>query len=246
MCTLTVIPGDDGYHLGMNRDERLSRGLAAPPTRVNLDGSSAIYPRDSAGGTWIAANQRGFALALLNLNEVRQASEMPPNARSRGLIIPALISSSSLQGANQTFSQIDLTDTAPFRLVGVFPAEMKIQEWRWDRKSLESEVYGWEFRQWFSSSLSDAEASTLRGAACKSAWDEDGAGSLPWLRRLHASHVNGPGPFSVCVHRENVRTVSYTEITASKDRVECEYFSGSPCTMKTFESSVEIARRPLS
>ena len=43
--------------------------------------------------------------------------------------------------------------------------------------------------------------------------------SLAWMRRLHRSHVPAPGPFSICVHREDARTVSYTEIEAASGAV---------------------------
>ncbi len=65
MCTLSVVTRDDGYLLAMNRDERLTRGEALPPSIVDLAGTTAVYPRDGDGGTWVAANRHGLALALL-------------------------------------------------------------------------------------------------------------------------------------------------------------------------------------
>lgn len=248
MCTLTFIARDNGYYLAMNRDERMSRGVAEPPTLVDLGGSRSTYPRDHAGGTWIAANDHGVAFALLNWNDVQPPGTTPVASRSRGLVIPALVTFSSHHDVDETLNGLNLRDTLPFRLIGVFPGEAKIVEWRWEGKHLESEAYAWGSRHhyhWFSSSLSDKQASALRGATCEKAWDENDqdAGSLPWLRKLHASHANGPGPFSVCVHRENVATLSYTEITTSKGKVECNYFCGSPCTMTGFGSSVKIERK---
>jgi hypothetical protein len=248
MCTLTFIDRDNGYYLAMNRDERTSRGVADPPTLVDLGGSRSICPRDHAGGTWIAANEQGIAFALLNWNDVQPAGVPPTASRSRGLVIPALVSFSSHPDVDTALRRLDLKDTLPFRLIGVFPGEAKIVEWRLGGKCLESEAHSWDSRShyhWFSSSLSDKQASALRGAACENEWDENGAdaGSLPWLRKLHASHANGPGPFSVCVHRESVATLSYTEIVSSQEKVECNYFSGSPCTMTRFGCSVKIERK---
>jgi hypothetical protein len=140
--------------------------------------------------------------------------------------------------------RFDLGGIWPFRLVGVIPAEKKILEWGWNSKSLELEHYAWGTRHWFSSSLSDEQASALRGATCQRAWQQEDSGSLPWLRKLHASHANGPGPFSVCVHRENVETLSYTEFECSSRTLECRYFSGSPCTM--FEPGSTISLRLAS
>jgi hypothetical protein len=254
MCTLTIIPRDDGYHLAMNRDEQLSRGEAASPTRLNLgdvhtqgnQGSMAaapqhaVYPRDGAGGTWIAANDHGIALALLNWNDVAQPRT--EKTRSRGELIPSLIRLGSYQEIQAALRAPALQDIRPFRLVGVFPAEKAIGEWRWNQEKLDSQSRDWKPRHWFSSSLSDEQATEQRGAVCQIAWSESDAGSLPWLRRLHASHDSGPGPFSLCVHRENVKTLSYTEVGCGPEKIVCNYFSGSPCSMGRFERSLVVER----
>ena len=65
MCTLTIVPHEDGFQLGCNRDERLSRPAALPP-RVHVAGSLlALFPTDlPGGGTWIGVNERGLAVSL--------------------------------------------------------------------------------------------------------------------------------------------------------------------------------------
>jgi hypothetical protein len=68
---------------------------------------------------------------------------------------------------------------------------------------------------------------------------EADAGSTDWLRRLHGSHAGGDA-FSLCVHRESVSTVSYSEIQAADNRIRFRYFAGSPCTMRGFDSSLEL------
>jgi hypothetical protein len=242
MCTLSVVTHESGYYLAMNRDERLARGAATPPEITERAGSRAIYPRDPAGGTWIAANDRGIALALLNWNDVGQPGVEPATTRSRGHVIPSLIRERSLHDVQATFADQDLDVILPFRLVGVFPEQQEIWEWRWNLTQLESRSCGWETGNWFSSSLSDGRAQFLRGQVCRAAWEDAGAGSLPWLRKLHASHADGPGPFSLCVHREAVRTLSYTELTCTPDTVRCGYLSGSPCSMQRLERPLEIER----
>jgi len=111
---------------------------------------------------------------------------------------------------------------------------------------MESQFYDWKPQHWFSSSLSDEQASAQRGEVCAAAWNLEDAGSLPWLRRLHTSHANGPGPFSLCVHRENVGTLSYTEIVCTAEEVRCHYIDGSPCAMREVESVVTMERDPGS
>ena len=59
MCTLTFIPKPQGYLLGMNRDERLTREVALPPVAIRLQ-LPAVYPRESGGGTWIGSNAAGI------------------------------------------------------------------------------------------------------------------------------------------------------------------------------------------
>ena len=239
MCTLSVITRDDGYHLAMNRDERLSRGEAIPPSGVDLGRTTAVYPRDSAGGTWVAANNHGIALALLNWNDVPQPGT--EKTRSRGDVIPALIGSISQDEVQRALQKLDLQGIWPFRLVGVFPAEKRIAEWCWNQQKLELQFHDWKPRHWFSSSMSDKRATAERGAVCNAAWSMEDAGSLAWLRRLHASHA-GPGPFSLCVHREHVGTLSYTEISCGAEKIECWYSGGSPCTRQEFGHPVEVVR----
>ena len=67
------------------------------------------------------------------------------------------------------------------------------------------------------------------------------AGSVPWLRRLHASHAGDPGPFSLCVHRQDVETLSYSEVMVTAEYIQMGHFRGSPCTMAQIRS-IEIER----
>ena len=54
MCTLSWIPGQDGYALCFNRDERRTRAAASPPGLLAREGVQFIAPLDGeAGGTWV-------------------------------------------------------------------------------------------------------------------------------------------------------------------------------------------------
>jgi len=247
MCTVTFIPKRHGFYLGMNRDERIARGPATPPACLESACIAAIYPRDIEGGTWIGVNQFGVAFALLNWNDVALDSNIEKR-RSRGLLIPELLSCASLQQAQARIKKLDLSGTLPFRLVAVSTESRMIQQFQWDTRTLTTEARGWELRHWFSSSLSDQEAAAKRGETCQIAQRHSEAGSLAWMRKLHRSHLGGPGPFSICVHRKEVETVGYTELICTTDQVECRYSSGSPCLAETGLHSVEICAlpRPIS
>ncbi len=242
MCTVTFIPRREGYSLAMNRDERIVRGEALPPAvfeHGKVSAICAIYPRDIEGGTWIGGSAHGVSFALLNWNG---PGLMHRKTRSRGSLIPTLISADSSQDVHVTLSQMDLQGILPFRLVGVFPTEEGVWEWRWDQSSLECERLPWSPRQWCSSSLSDSKASLIRRTAFDQFMHEVDVGSVAWMRRLHASHDPGHGPFSVCVHRGDVKTVSYTEMICTPTQVRCNYFPGSPCRSDQLEHSVSTCR----
>jgi transport and Golgi organization protein 2 len=239
-----VHTGSDTYLMAMNRDEKITRGAGLFPEIHEFDNVRAIYPDGGDGGTWVATNEYGITFALLNWNDIAPRAIASVKTRSRGRVIPALIDSRSLWDLHGVFSVSNFTGMMPFRLVGVFPSEQEIWEWRWDATQVDFEVHAWESRHWFSSSLSDNRAKNARGAVCRSAQYESDAGSVPWLRRLHASHAGGPGPFSLCVHREDVKTLSYSEVIVTSEYIQMSHFRGSPCTMAQIQQihSIEIGR----
>jgi hypothetical protein len=228
MCTLTFIPKEKGYLAGMNRDELLTREIALPPRVFVKNGVRAVYPRESSGGTWIACNSNGVLFALLNWNRAGRGSSSEKN-KSRGAIIPELIDQRGSHGASRALEGLDLSDILPFRLIGIFEKEKTILEWRSNGNVLNFEGMDWAPKHWFSSSLSDRSAEEGRSMACAKAWHEPGAGEKEWLRNLHRSHVPAPGPFSVCVHRPDAATVSYTEVSCCEPQISMEYLGGNPC-----------------
>jgi hypothetical protein len=240
MCTLTVVTRNGTYLMAMNRDEKIARGAGFPPEIHEFEGTKAICPSDTDGGTWFATNDYGITLALLNWNTAAPHG-MEAKTRSRGRVIPAFIYSRSQSDLQQVFEVSNFEGMMPFLLVGVFPSEQTIWEWRWDSKQLRFQAHAWESRHWFSSSLSDRQADSLRGVVCRDAQNEPDAGSAPWLRRLHASHAGGPGPFSLCVHRDDVKTLSYSEVLVTPGHIQMGHFRGSPCTMAQVHS-IEIQR----
>src|SRR5881628_836132 len=107
MCTLTFVPTEDGYVVGMNRDEKLTRGRATPPKRSDLTGATALFPRERSGGTWIGCNSHGNLLALLNWNDVARPFASAA-VRSRGVLIPELIGGDDLADTRARFARLDL------------------------------------------------------------------------------------------------------------------------------------------
>src|SRR5437016_4696303 len=94
MCTLSFVPTAHGFRFAMNRDEKRSRERALPPSFVRLNGRRAIFPREPGGGTWIAVNDAGICLALINWHGI----EREPRGQivSRGVVVESLASCGSL------------------------------------------------------------------------------------------------------------------------------------------------------
>ena len=122
MCTVTVVPYDDGLRLVCNRDERLDRPAAIPPMDYVIRQRTAIYPRDPlGGGTWIGINDAGLAVALLNRNvDAAQPGDDRP-FRSRGLIIPRLLDASATAEAVDMAAGLNPALFKPFRLLVLQP-----------------------------------------------------------------------------------------------------------------------------
>jgi hypothetical protein len=242
MCTITLVPRGSGYHFAMNRDERLSREAAHPPEIVELDGVRAAYPYEpSTRGTWIAVNDIGITLAVLNWNfgVPRKLRE-----RSRGSLIPRIIGGRSFPDVERRLSSADFSGILPFRLFGVFPRQHLVCEWRWDRQLLRHELLPWQPRHWFSSGLSDEQADQNRGRITAAAWQESDAGTSEWIWRLHRSHQPEPGAFSICVHRDDAQTVSFTEIELEENKLMMRYRPGSPCASATSVNEVQLTLVP--
>ncbi len=226
MCTLSFAPAQSGYLLAMNRDERLARPEALPPATVALAELQAVYPHEPGGGTWIGVNGLAITFALLNLN-IGVQREM--KRVSRGTLIPHLLTSKNSDAADDRLRSLDLAGVLPFRLVGIFPQQRITIEWVWDLQAFSKKPHAWELDHWFSSGASDREAQRHRSEVCIQAARDPRKGTLSWLQDLHRSHAPERGAFSICAHRNDAGTVSYTEIVVTDHRIEMNYRPGPPC-----------------
>ena len=117
MCTLSVIPTTVGIRIAFNRDERRDRLPALPPSTHQLARRRAVYPVDPVGGgTWIGVNDRGIVAAVLNCTP-RLALPAPGASKSRGLIVPAILSTDDLEAAVGAAARIDPAQCALFTLI---------------------------------------------------------------------------------------------------------------------------------
>lgn len=227
MCTVSFVPRKNGYLLAMNRDEKRSRASGLPPARVVSGGREVICPTEPGGGTWIALNDAQTTFALINWYSVK--ASVKTHAVSRGVVVKSMAAEVSPAGTSLILAGLPLKQINPFRLIGIFGAQREICEWRWDLKTLSRERPPWNSQQWISSGFDEPEAQRARSKTFQVALGLKTAGSLAWLRRLHRSHAPFCGRFSICMHRTDAVTVSYTEVNVSSRRATMSHYNQTPC-----------------
>jgi hypothetical protein len=88
--------------------------------------------------------------------------------------------------------------------------------------------------------MSDRRAEAERGKACELTWRDGMEDAATWLRTLHASHIPEPGAFSVCVHRKDAATVSYTQVHCGDKELRMAYSVGNPCKARELPDPVRL------
>src|SRR4051812_25136028 len=119
MCTVSWShESDGGYQLLCNRDEKRTRKSAVAPGLRTAGGTRFIAPLDGDfGGTWIAVNEHGVSICLLNRYDTTARGWV-----SRGLLVLDLMGSSrSATEAVQSAARRYLSQFSPFTLVALQP-----------------------------------------------------------------------------------------------------------------------------
>jgi hypothetical protein len=231
MCTISFLPKSRGFYLVMNRDEKRDRFTGLAPAVVRLEAHRAIFPREPTGGTWISANEAGVCMALINWHRIKL--EPNNNVRSRGEVVRRLAGISTSSEISAAITKLPLRKLRPFRLIAIVPTENRVIEWRWNLNRLSKRKHPWKSRHWFSSGFDEATAEAERTRVCAALQGESSKRDLQWLRRLHRSHEPERGPFSICMHRRNATTVSYTEVAVSGLSIVMRYKDGPPCSRRS-------------
>ncbi len=225
MCTLSIIALDHpvtndraGFRVVCNRDEHRERSTASPPRwRTLPTGSRAIWPTDThSGGTWIGAAEHGLVLAVLNHYPTPGISVVGLSGlRSRGLMIPELISEPTAEAVAARVRDNDLEKYAPFRLVAIdtwggrdrLPRAAEI---RWNRTELAVSWTAGAALCFASSGLGDARAAPRLPLFREMVVD---AGATPERQDEFHRHTWPDRPeVSVMMSRTEARTVAVTRL----------------------------------
>ena len=103
----------------------------------------------------------------------------------------------------------------------------------WDRIALAVTPDAEETVPLISSAFEESQVAVKRRAEyARVAGDEPDAGKLI---AFHRSHENGPSAYSVCMHRPEAMTRSFTRVTVGAERITMVYHPGPPC--ETAESA---------
>jgi hypothetical protein len=231
MCTASLIElqgNTPGYRLVFNRDELRSRAPGEEPRWREFAGTRALAPLDpDSGGTWIAVNERGMTLAVTNVNP-RPAPVLPQasSLKSRGSIVPTLISSGSAHEAVASISDGQLGVFAPFRLLAIdlTPRGMRLVEGIWDRVKWRVIDHSALPVCFASSGLGDelvaGRLELFRACDVQTSKDQDAFHTHRWPTRPEVS---------VLMSRDDARTVSIT-------RVEVRKLDGSPDVQMAYKA----------
>ena len=218
MCTLAWGLVPDGWWLCFNRDEQRTRSVAEAPTYFRSGRSGGFYPRDpDGGGTWLAVSSKGYAVGLLN--------HYPNNAlhplighRSRGLVIPELLSVYSGTEALATLERMNLSPYPPFMLFTLDRAGLRLR--RWDGRVLQTSADAPSFLT--SSSFCPLDVAEWR----QKWWQQQGGSRLrsaetagKLLRQIHPTDT----AYGVTMDRTDARTVSQSEISVIHRRMTWIY-----------------------
>ena len=228
MCTVSWIHREDGYLLLFNRDELRTRRPASVPRIDSRNGVAFIAPLDGDhGGSWIAVNQFGLTLCLLNRFDDSPGA-ISRDYRSRGLLIRELIDCPELTVVSQRLSAESLDQYRPFTFVSVFNGQpAMLIEWTGQEKRIESNAE--RLMPIASSSLREGNVVPQRKQQFHEMAFERGRVDAELLFQYHRTHLPERGPTSVCMHRADARTVSLSAVTVTKKMVEFAYHPDSPC-----------------
>lgn len=236
MCTASWAPGPDGYTFCFNRDERRTRAPALDPAEREHDQVRYLAPLDGDfGGTWIAVTVHGLSFGLLNRYQ-SVVPEEPEAPLSRGLLIPAMVSAPDLLTVASRLEHVHTARFRPFTLIALAPGHAALLA-AWDGRQLRLQRHVASGLLLTSSAVDEPDVAGARSQAFTALPEITGAS----LETTHRSHLPERGPRSVCMHRPDAQTRSYTRVVVTPAHVALHHTEGPPCE-RAVPISLQLAR----
>lgn len=241
---MTWFPGVAGYELFFNRDERRLRRPATAPRIHEARGVRFVAPIDGDfGGSWLAVSERGLALAIQNgyTDTEDHAREPAAGYTSRGLLPQALIDGDSIEQVQERLAGLDLPRFRSFRLAMLEPGGSgALAEWLHGRLEFCAGIP--TAVPVVSSSFEPDHVVASRAAAFAETVPAGSADRRAAHLAYHAGHRPQRGAKSVCMHRPDARTVSFSHVIVDARCIRFRYVSDSPCRGAFVEPDAVLSR----
>jgi hypothetical protein len=224
MCTLSWQAHPDRLEILFSRDELHARTPARPPEVETLNGVRVLAPLDvQGGGTWLASNEAGLTVCLLNHYPDRWG---PGSWKSRGLLVRALSPLGNSHQVRDHLEGISLLEYPRFSLLA-FSTKGATARWLWNGEELRE--FGPPESPLSSSSLYPRLVPMLRRRLFRQA-TRGGSRPLTPERQvaLHRGRRPWPPAFAVAMSRRDRGTVSLTRIRSTRTEVTMDYWEGDP------------------
>jgi hypothetical protein len=228
MCTVTAVSTRETIRLVCNRDELRSRPTALAPRTQQFGLRRAVLPLDTAsGGTWVAVNDVGLAMILVNVNPKDKAEDIRLLARSRGSIIPSFLPFDTLAQVLSGALALDSTLYAPFRLL--IADREELAELRSDGRQIQlvGRTSITEPLFFTSSGLGDHLVEEPRRRLFDEMMRRPGD-PVAHQDLFHRHRWPESPELSVCMERADARTVSQTVVSLGEDRATLTYHPDAP------------------
>ena len=225
---MTWFKSEQGYELFFNRDEQKTRSRATLPSIQTQHGLKLISPTDEdAGGSWIAVNQFGVTVSLLNHYQYEQIATYQEWV-SRGHIVRKFATTRTIKEAKVQFKKLNLSDYRAFRMFIVERSGSNaLFVWDGHQSRVEYDVT----MPKTSSSVNAQQVKAARMDAFKDLKLAQSNNVEDYIK-FHTSHLPTKSEQSVCMHREDASSVSLSHISVNAKTVEFSYADGAPCKTK--------------
>jgi hypothetical protein len=243
MCTASWLRDETGYHLLFNRDEKLTRKQATEPRLATKAGIRFLAPVDGDfGGTWIAVNEFGVTVCLLNGANLTGQQAVAVRSKSRGLLIPDLVTAASAVAACELVGAMDLCLFDSFTLIALDPVcPSALVEWNGSRTIF---IPSGDSNIPLTSSSFDPER--VRQVRRLEFARLAGSREQPELSKLfeyHRSHGPACGAYSPCMHRSDAETKSFSYIHVTQSNARFFYTGAAPCKIVSHSAIASIPLR---
>lgn len=201
-----------GREVYFNRDELKTRSRAVPPGEfLSPSGLRFLAPTDmDAGGSWMAANEAGLLVCLLN----RWQEKSEGGLRSRGLVVRTLADCETLEEADERLEAL-AQGTKAFELV-LFQGSVALgRRWTGGRITVFEPVAPLTSSSYQFEKVRDARLARYRMVG------ED-------LAHYHGDLETPATAFSVRMNRPDAQTWSRSQVRLSGTLIEWDYWEEFP------------------